>query len=216
MCGNESDEGAVTASFQGLDPTKRNAIVNAALKEFARKGFDDASTNEIVREAGISKGLLFHYFGTKKDLFHFLMDYSATVLIDEYRELLNMDEPDLFARYRQASLLKLDIIHKHPYIYDFLRVVLTTEAGRVREELVAHGRDVQKHLHDGIDRSRFRRGIDIERALQLIGWAIEGYSTRLAQQVAGAPLSQLDYTTLLADFDAYLDVLKTCFYEDAV
>jgi AcrR family transcriptional regulator len=216
MCGKESDGSAVTASFQALDPAKRNAIVNAALKEFARKGFDDASTNEIVRAAGISKGLLFHYFATKKDLFSFLMEYSATVVIDEYRELLNTDEPDLFARYRQASLLKLDIMHKHPSIFDFLGVVLASEAGRVHEEFVAHGRDVQKHLHEGIDLSRFRRGIDIERALQLIGWAIEGYSTRLAQQVAGASLSQLDYTALLADFDAYLDVLKTCFYEDAV
>lgn len=205
----------MTASFQGLDPAKRSAIVNAALKEFARKGFADASTNEIVRDAGISKGLLFHYFATKKDLFHFLIEYSATVLKDEYGELLKMDEPDLFARYRQASLLKLDIIRKHPYIYDFLGVALATDGAHMHEDMVAYGRDVQAQLLDGIDLSRFRRGIDIQRALQLIGWAIEGYATRLQQQLAGAPLSQLDYTTFLADFDAYLDVLKTCFYEDA-
>lgn len=203
----------MTASFQGLDPVKRSAIVNAALKEFARKGFVDASTNEIVRDAGISKGLLFHYFATKKELFHFLIDYSATVLKDEYRELLKMDEPDLFARYRQASLLKLDIIQKHPYIYDFLGVALATEGEHIREDTVAYGRGLQERFLDGIDLSRFRHGIDIQRALQLIGWAIEGYATRLQRQLAGQPLSQLDYTAFLADFDAYLDVLKTCFYE---
>jgi AcrR family transcriptional regulator len=215
MCGKEGDEGNVTTSFQGLDPAKRSAIVNAALKEFARKGFEDASTNEIVRNAGISKGLLFHYFSTKKDLFHFLIDYSATVLKDDYRELLKLDETDLFARYRQAALLKFDIIHKHPYLYDFLGVALATEAEHIREDTIAYGRGLQEQFLDGIDLSRFRRGIDIPRALKLIGWAIEGYATQLQQQLAGQPLGQLDYTTFLADFDAYLDVLKTCFYEDA-
>ncbi len=46
-----------------------------ALMEFAVKGYDLASTNEMVKAAGISKGALFHYFASKKDLFLFLCDY---------------------------------------------------------------------------------------------------------------------------------------------
>ena len=37
---------------------RRDAILNAALKEFALRGYDDASTNVIAREAGISKALI--------------------------------------------------------------------------------------------------------------------------------------------------------------
>ena len=38
------------SKFLSLKPERRNAILNAALKEFARKGYDEASTNVIARK----------------------------------------------------------------------------------------------------------------------------------------------------------------------
>ena len=49
-----------------LPDGKRQRILDAAIREFAEHGYDKASTNSIVKEAGIAKGLLFHYFGSKK------------------------------------------------------------------------------------------------------------------------------------------------------
>ncbi len=53
-------------AFEKLPLEKRTAILQAGIAEFSRKSFSDASTDEITRQAGISKGLLFHYFGSKK------------------------------------------------------------------------------------------------------------------------------------------------------
>jgi len=50
----------------GIEPEKRDRILNAAIEEFASFPFEKASTNHIVAKAGISKGLLFHYFGSKQ------------------------------------------------------------------------------------------------------------------------------------------------------
>ena len=47
---------------QVMDEEKKQKIINASIEEFS-KGYSLASTNEIVRKAGVSKGLLFHYFG---------------------------------------------------------------------------------------------------------------------------------------------------------
>ena len=60
------------SKFLNLDE-KQDRILNAAIKEFAQKGYDSASTNEIVKEAGISKGLLFHYFKIKSSYFSFYL-----------------------------------------------------------------------------------------------------------------------------------------------
>lgn len=49
-----------------LIPQKRDAILNAALKEFSSQGYDKASTNIIAKEAGISKALMFHYVSSKQ------------------------------------------------------------------------------------------------------------------------------------------------------
>ncbi len=63
--------------FWDLKIDKQNRIINAALKIFARSGFQHASTDEIVSEADISKGLLFHYFISKAGLYEFLIEYST-------------------------------------------------------------------------------------------------------------------------------------------
>src|SRR5690554_7167350 len=94
--------------FLSLDPERRNAILNAALKEFAGKGFDEASTNVIAREAGISKPLMFHYVKNKKDFFLFLYDYCLEILEKEYFSRINLQEKDIFERLRQTYLLKID------------------------------------------------------------------------------------------------------------
>jgi AcrR family transcriptional regulator len=52
---------------------RRSAVLDAATKEFAAKGYHGASTDDIARAAGISQPYLFRLFGTKKDL------YLATV-----------------------------------------------------------------------------------------------------------------------------------------
>src|SRR5690625_3469620 len=86
------------------EPKKRDVILNAALKEFSLKGFDNASTNVIAKEAGISKGLMFHYINSKKDLFLFLYDYCADRINKEYIDLMNFNEKDIFKRLRKSYI----------------------------------------------------------------------------------------------------------------
>ena len=48
---------------------RREAVLEAALEEFAARGLDGASTEAIAAKAGISQPYVFRLFGTKKDLF---------------------------------------------------------------------------------------------------------------------------------------------------
>ncbi len=48
---------------------RREEILNAALVEFAERGLEGASTEDIARRAGISQPYVFRLFGTKKELF---------------------------------------------------------------------------------------------------------------------------------------------------
>src|SRR6266404_2259865 len=48
---------------------RREEILDAALEEFAERGYHGASTEEIARRAGISQPYVFRLFGTKKELF---------------------------------------------------------------------------------------------------------------------------------------------------
>ena len=58
-------EAAVNEKFFALPEEKRRRIVNAAMEAFGKNEYKRASTDDIAARAGISKGLLFHYFGSK-------------------------------------------------------------------------------------------------------------------------------------------------------
>jgi AcrR family transcriptional regulator len=59
----------VRPRFAKLPPAQQQAILRAALDEFAAHGFHDASLNRIIEAAGISKGSMYYYFDGKQDLF---------------------------------------------------------------------------------------------------------------------------------------------------
>lgn len=106
--------------FFDLKKDKQDRIINAALSLFAEYGYRFASTDDMVREAHISKGLLFHYFESKLGLYTFLYDYSVRYFFMELDGAVNPKETNLFELYRQMELAKMQVLKIHPYLLAFL------------------------------------------------------------------------------------------------
>ncbi len=51
----------------------RKRILDAAFRAFSRQGYGHATVDDVAREAGISKGALYHHFPGKEQLFHALL-----------------------------------------------------------------------------------------------------------------------------------------------
>jgi TetR/AcrR family transcriptional regulator, fatty acid metabolism regulator protein len=56
------------------DTARSRAILSTASRLFAAKGYDNATTSEIAREAGVAEGTLYHHFGSKDGIFLKLFD----------------------------------------------------------------------------------------------------------------------------------------------
>jgi len=191
--------------------------LNAAMKEFAQKGFKNASTDEIVKEAAISKGALFHYFHNKKDMFFFLYDYALDVVMNEILLKFNYDEKDFFERLRQGSLLKFKIWRKHPQMFDFIVNAYIEELGEVKGELEKRNMGLiansQGLLYEGIDNCKFKEGVDIKRAIEIIVWTMEGFTNKELKRLKILSLNEQNYSELLKESDIYLEMLKKSFYK---
>ena len=107
--------------FWDLKKAKQDKMINGALKIFARNGFRHASTDEIVAEASISKGLLFHYFYSKAGLYAFLTEYSARFAMVELNSELRRREDLPFFDF-QYALTKAEalIMRQYPYMLLFM------------------------------------------------------------------------------------------------
>ncbi|MFD1412952.1 TetR/AcrR family transcriptional regulator [Oceanobacillus jeddahense] len=202
--------------IKSLEPKRKDAILNAALKEFAANGFDDASTNVIAKEAGISKGLMFHYVNSKKDLFLFLYDYCTKMIDEEYLDLMNFDEPDIFEKLRQSYLLQLELIQKYPWIFEFINLSSATKSDEVNRELEKRTHEKVSSCHetmfDTVDESKFREGLDIKKSKQLILWSNVGFTNQILADMRNTKTSELDYDHIIAELDGYLDELRKVFY----
>lgn len=71
-------------TFDNLPEEKRHRILEVATKEFAKKGYHDASISNIASKSGISVGAVYKYFDNKQDLFLTIADHS----IDRMEQLL--------------------------------------------------------------------------------------------------------------------------------
>lgn len=66
------------STFDNIPPEKRARVIDSATKEFAKKGYHDASIGSIADKAGISVGSIYKYFENKQDLFLTIIDESIS------------------------------------------------------------------------------------------------------------------------------------------
>ncbi|HLR51739.1 MAG TPA: TetR/AcrR family transcriptional regulator [Candidatus Avamphibacillus sp.] len=206
----------ITEAFKNLEPTKRKRIINAALKEFAEKDFDHASTNSIVKNAGIGKGMLFYYFQNKRDLYLYLIDYCLMLNKREYLDLIDENEPDFIERLKRASRIKWKLLQDNPDVLNFLGTVFLKDDDQLSDEVRQKIEEVTQYgwekIYKNINLSLFREDIDVEKAFKLIQWAIAGYEQEMKYRLHNQTLSSIDYEPYFKEFFGYLDVLKRSFY----
>lgn len=178
--------------FYDLPQEKQDAIINAALHVFAKYDYKKASTDEIVSLAGISKGLLFHYFENKKGLYLFLYQYAADYLVREMRKQHDFSETDYFRIVVNAQMSKLAVLSKHPDIMLFLVQAYYEESPVVKNELdKSFGMivtDSSQRFLERADTSKLKEDVSPEKVLNIILWMAEGFMrTRTPEQLADLP-----------------------------
>lgn len=203
--------------LEGLDKDRKEAIINAALREFAIKGYDEASTIIIAKNAGISKGLMFHYVNSKKDLFLYLYDYSLKIILEDFFDSINMKEKDMLERCRQIAFVKIELLHRHPQLFDFFQTAIFTESEEVKASLDKTSKNVRINafdkLFDNVDESRFKDGLDVAKSKELIVWSLNGIADKLQQKVKGLAWDEIDYDDLITECDSYFEILRQLFYK---
>ncbi len=203
-------------NFLLLKVEKRDKILNAALTAFSDKGYDLASTNAIVKAAGISKGALFHYFESKKALFLFLCDYAFDTVRREFYEQIGHCDGDLLTRYSRAARLKGAVYLRYPMLFAFIRR-LTREksadiAPQLEEKLSRQSTLGYQYLLENLDTALFRPDVPADKIQELIVWALENYGIRSLKMVGDKKLEEIDTDAINADFDEYVKILRKCFY----
>ncbi len=204
----------IYSKFNSLDIEKRERILNAAFKEFARNGYEKASTNKIIKEANISKGSLFNYFKNKKELYFFLIRYSNKIINNSYKKI-DLNNRDIFDRIREIGLINFNIMKKFPEVFDFLKRVFNEESIEIKSDInEIYGNIIDngfEKIYENIDFTKFREDIDVEKAIKILNWSMIGFAEEEKEKIAS--FENID-DKQIKKWDLYSNILKKCFYKE--
>jgi AcrR family transcriptional regulator len=157
----------------------RQRIADAALPIFARSGYDRATVDEIVREAGYSKGAFYVHFESKEDLFWRMLEERIARHQEAFRGAL--DETRSVQVNIERLLTAIFAIFRKDAMWSALFIEFVAHAARnekVRERLAAMYQNWREFTVDaltlGRDVGRVRKDLDVEFAATVMVALIEG------------------------------------------
>ena len=146
---------------QSTEAERRKALLKAAFREVAEKGFSEVTLDDIAKRAGVSKGVTLYYFESKEDLFRELFGWLIDSIHGRMREAVAA-ESDPVAKVRALVALIFPSASKNRAFFrafvDFCGLAARRESFRmVNERFYAGCREIDGGIvAEGMRRGAFR------------------------------------------------------------
>jgi TetR/AcrR family fatty acid metabolism transcriptional regulator len=171
-----------------LQEEKRQQILDAAARVFARRGFHATRVSDIAKEAGIAYGLVYHYFKSKDELLETIFRDTWTQMLARIHEVEQTGEPSS-EQVRRVAALVLRTWNRSP---DVVRVLVReiTRSPQIQDQVdeIRLAFDaLERIVALGQERQEFRNDFDARVAAfvfygaleeVLTGWVIGGLPAR--------------------------------------
>ena len=150
---------------------KQTTILEHAMVEFAKHGYDNASTNTISKAANLSKGLIFHYFGSKEALFRSAIEEALARINKTFQDQFSYQSRDLFERLTELMTYKALVLSNPDPAIAFITTLgldenhdLRTQVRKVQEDF--NNELYQQLLHD-LDMSEYREDFTLQEMMSI-------------------------------------------------
>lgn len=204
-------------AFFALDPEKQEHILSVASEEFAEHGYQNASTNRIVRTLQISKGSLFYYFQDKADLYLYLIEQSTRDYMEVLRSLMSDQPPeDILERLRLLTNAALRYLQDNPAMFRLMMTFTDSGTADLLERFMQSyaTESLQEFRGWFADINTENLAFDRDTTLQLITWLFAGIKIELLYR-AGSPRDEQEFSReFMKRLDVVLSALARAIYRE--
>ena len=117
---------------------KRDELIEVAMVEFGEKGYENASLNNILKEAGISKGTFYYHYKNKEDLYMHLMDIiteEKLMYISKGIGSIDFNE-DVFTILSELIKIGMKFAYNNPKINKFTQSFVKDWGSPIHNEIL--------------------------------------------------------------------------------
>jgi TetR/AcrR family fatty acid metabolism transcriptional regulator len=172
---------------------KEGAIFDAALRVIKQRGFHKARMADIAREAGISYGLVYHYFANKEDLFDAIADRWWSDLFGLMAELENSKE-HVHQKLGRVISYFLDTYHRSPELMNiFITEISRSSTNLTSERLEDFKRfmaETERVITEGQEKGVFRADFKARYLTYIFLGSLEAFVSTMVladQKIKGDP-----------------------------
>lgn len=193
---------------------KKYTILLLAIEEFSNYTFEEASLNQILTRAHVSKGSFYYYFKNKQMLYETCQNYAFDTF-NAYVSEYSQEYEGFIERLLRVNEFKKGFQDRHPKILKFFMQQFYKR--KFPEKILEHldHLDIlfKRELSKDINYELFRDDLNIEHALQLIEWTIKGYEKSVEEQTVNNLFDYSNLDNCFAESEAYFETLKLVYYK---
>lgn len=193
---------------------KKNRIIDASLIEFSKNGYDGASTNSIAKAAKVSKGLIFHYFGSKQELFNYLVEHVMEIFMEKHLSNIEFQSDDFIERLYETYIYKLDIYRSEVPVIEFTKKFLM-ENNKWKDTVLKAQKDVvtdiYRQLYEDVDVTKIKEGLEMNDIFELSHYIFKGAAEQLMHK--GVALKDFTDPKYEEFWVKWINVIRTCVYK---
>ncbi|MFZ2052265.1 MAG: TetR/AcrR family transcriptional regulator [Solirubrobacteraceae bacterium] len=152
---------------------RRLEVIEAAAKVFAQRGYHETTIEDLIAASGMTRGGLYHYTASKRDLLLAVIDELMQPLLSRARELIERPQP---AEVHLRQLMRLWLAHvathrNHMIVFSQERRTLSRGPGwsEVREARRRFERMLAEVMDRGVEEGSFRMADPQLAMLMLLG-----------------------------------------------
>jgi AcrR family transcriptional regulator len=153
---------------------RRQEILDAAVRVFARKGFHTCRVGDIAEEAGVAHGLLYHYFVSKDEVLETIFREAWSDLLQAFRTTEELDEPAPEQLRKLCAILLRTWSHSPELVTVLVREIARSGELQNRLEDVREAFQViERVVARGQERGEFRPDLEPRLTATIVYGALE-------------------------------------------
>ncbi len=152
------DEKYHKETFEKIPNVKQERILEAAISEFAKNGFNAANINTIAKRADISIGSLYNYFSSKEDLFLTIINYGYKVLENAISSI-DLRGGDIFDKIERLFSAAQEYARKYPQLNQIYLDMSTEGLSHLSKRLSGKLETITASFYRGLINSAKEQGL---------------------------------------------------------
>lgn len=147
----------------------RKKIIKSAIMLYGKKGYNGTTIEEISKNIGVSKGIIYHYFNNKDDLYLVCVDNLVADFLDYLENEFNGGNGFDFKTAKTAHEIKDEFLSRHSEYTNFFNDIIFNKPEHLKEEMKKRKKpiiEMNSKIHAlMLSDIKFGKGVELEDAL---------------------------------------------------